>query len=116
WITKIILPDTTTIISKTKNLEQVLEQLKQVEGMTFFDEKTKNTKYGKISSNDIKLEELEFKDKSGFLFLSKSVFGVYHIRVFDKNKICVFAGYVGWIHVNGLIEQIDLISQKFCIQ
>ncbi|MEA5468077.1 hypothetical protein VB714_04290 [Spirulina sp. 06S082] len=68
WITKIILPDTTTIISKTKNLEQVLEQLKQVEGMTFFDEKTKNTKYGKISSNDIKLEELEFKSSlSAFL-------------------------------------------------
>ncbi|MBW4694493.1 MAG: hypothetical protein KME27_22325 [Lyngbya sp. HA4199-MV5] len=43
----------------------------------------------------------------------KNPVGVNHVFVVDQNGSCCFAGYVGWIHADGLQKALESIRQEF---
>ncbi|HBB32866.1 MAG TPA: hypothetical protein DDZ80_18455 [Cyanobacteria bacterium UBA8803] len=56
---------------------------------------------------------VKFKDGSGNLRLFINTLKVPHVYIFDKKNVCLFAGYVGWIHSRGLEEAISGIKKDF---
>lgn len=100
------------ILGKVKppdTIKQVISRLNQVNGMT--DKKVKDLR---LHILDELLEEIRFKDGSGKLILMVSPVKVHHVFVFDRYENCKFAGYVGWIHVNGLKKMVKSIKNLFC--
>lgn len=43
----------------------------------------------------------------------KNLVGVDHVFVIDQHGSCCFAGYVGWIHFDGLHKALESIRQEF---
>ena len=85
-------------------MQTVMTRLRKVRGMT--TDQSDNAKVATVSAT--------FKDGSGTIRLFVNTFQVHHIYVFDKNDICKFGGYVGWIDTLALQEELDLIQRKFC--
>lgn len=38
---------------------------------------------------------------------------IHHVYIFDRENNCEFVGYVGWIHAEGLKEEIKFIERSF---
>lgn len=55
-----------------------------------------------------------FKDDSGTIRLFVNKLNVHHVYVFDKNEVCQFGGYVGWIHTPALQKELEIIKSNFC--
>lgn len=90
-------------------IRDVINHLDKVPGMT-----KKMSQLGQDSPIDTILEELEFRDNSGILRFVVNPVKVHHVYVFDAECNCKFAGYVGWIHTDGLKQEIKLIKGKLC--
>ena len=56
---------------------------------------------------------VKFKDGSGNLRLFINTFKVPHVYIFDRKNVCLFGGYVGWIHSKELEEAISEIKKDF---
>jgi hypothetical protein len=57
---------------------------------------------------------LNFADGSGKLCHVVNAAQIHHVYIFDQVNICLFTGYVGWIHTNGLKAAIELIKKSYC--
>lgn len=90
-------------------IKQVINCLNQVDGMT--DKKVTDLRLHILNET---LEELNFKDGMGKLILMANPLQVHHVFIFDRYDNCKFAGYVGWLHVNGLIKKVKFIKSQFC--
>lgn len=94
-------------IKNTENNEliyDVINRLDKVRGMT--EDTSDNAKLSTPYST--------LKDNSGTIKLFVNAFKVHHIYVFDKNEICQFKGYVGWIDTPALQEELEFIKRNFC--
>ncbi|MGB5963507.1 MAG: hypothetical protein WBG73_22915 [Coleofasciculaceae cyanobacterium] len=102
---------TANILGKNQlnTIKPVIDHLNKVDGMT-----NKKVADLRLHVLDKTLEELKFKDGSGKLLLMASPVKVHYVYVFDRYDNCKFAGYVGWIHVNGLIKKVKFIKSQFC--
>ena len=89
-----------------KLLQEAISCLKKVPGMSL--DKLK------LHINDNPVDTLNFSDGSGKLFHVINTARVHHVYLFDEMNLCCFAGYVGWIHINGLKETIKLIKNYYC--
>lgn len=87
--------------SRKSTIEDVIERLYKVPGMT----NDAMRLYPKKSSIYVK-----FKDGSGTLRLFINTLKIHHIYVFDNKNKCLVGGYVGWIHANGLLDEINSIK------
>jgi hypothetical protein len=94
---------------KRDTIKQVISCLNQVDGMT--DKKVTDSRLHILNET---LEEISFKDGTGKLILMVNPVKVHHVFVFDSYENCKFAGYVGWIHVNGLKKMVKSIKNLFC--
>lgn len=54
-----------------------------------------------------------FRDGSGTLRRFVNFLNINHVYCFDSEGICKFAGYVGWIHSEGLKDELRLIKKVF---
>jgi hypothetical protein len=68
----------------------------------------------KFAINDKPMATLNFSDGSGKLLHVVNAAQIHHVYLFDDMNICCFAGYVGWIHTNGLKAAIELIKSCYC--
>ncbi len=87
--------------SRTSIMEDVITRLYKVPGMTN-DEMCLYVDKAPVY--------IRFKDGSGTLCLFFNFLKIPHVYVFDKKNRCRFAGYVGWIHRNGLINEVDSLK------
>jgi hypothetical protein len=67
----------------------------------------------KLFINDKPSATLKFSDGSGTLFHIVNAAKIHHVYIFNEINICLFAGYVGWIHTNGLQQAIEEIKKLF---
>ena len=91
---------------KEPDLWKAIKRLRQVSGMT--------NDQMKFDINGTPSRSLGFRDGSGKLRLVVSAFGVHTVYVFDKYDVCKFAGYLGWIHNDGLKKEVNFIERNFC--
>ena len=94
---------------RLKIINQVINHLKQVPGMTC--PWTPSLRLNLLTET---LEEINFKDGSGKLILCVNPLQVHHVYVFDRYDNCKFRGYVGLIHGDGLKQSVDLIKKNYC--
>jgi|GEM_PF-505381 len=87
-------------------LQQAIASLQQVSGMT--DDSLK------LSINDKPVKSLRFLDGSGTLSLIVNMAQVHHVYVFDPENVCLFSGFVGWIHTQNLTDAIAEIETTWC--
>jgi hypothetical protein len=87
-------------------LQDVINCLKKVPGITL--------DRLKIAINDKPIITLNFSDGSGKLFYIVNAAQIHHVYLFDEMNLCRFAGYVGWIHTNGLKKAVELIKNCWC--
>lgn len=89
---------------KASMVEKAIKRLYEVPGITNI-------------SHDFYLDKasvyVKFKDGSGNLRLFINTFKVPHVYIFDRKNVCLFAGYVGWIHSKDMEGAINEIKQKF---
>ncbi|MFB2838392.1 hypothetical protein [Floridanema evergladense] len=88
-----------------KLIYDVINRLEKVRGMT--EDTSDNAKLATIYSI--------LKDNSGTVKLFINTFKVHHIYVFDKNEVCQFKGFVGWIDTPALQEELEFIKRNFCL-
>jgi hypothetical protein len=67
----------------------------------------------KVPGIDNTLAELKFRDGSGILRFCNNPLKIHHVYIFDRENNCEFVGYVGWIHSQGLKEEIKFIERSF---
>ncbi|HEY9296856.1 MAG TPA: hypothetical protein VIQ31_10860, partial [Phormidium sp.] len=82
----------------------VMNRLEKVRGMT--EDTSDNAKLATTCSI--------FKDNSGTVRLFVNAFKVHHIYIFDKNEVCQFKGFVGWMDTPALQEELEFIKRNFC--
>lgn len=92
--------------SDKKSLQEVINCLKKVPGISL--------DRLKFAINDNPIATFNFSDGSGKLFHVVNAAQIHHVYLFDDMNICCFAGYVGWIHTNGLKAAIELIKNCYC--
>ena len=63
---------------------------------------------------DRNLQSLNFPDRSGTLYLIVNPVQVHHVYVYDDQDNCKFAGYVGWMHTDGLKQEVEWIKINLC--
>lgn len=95
--------------SDTSIIQKVIARLDKVSGMT-----NDAMQLSRRTFMDGILAELEFRDGSGILRFCVNPLKIHHVYVFDSKNNCIFLGYVGWIHAQGLKEEIERIKQNFC--
>ncbi|OKH39415.1 hypothetical protein NIES2119_06660 [[Phormidium ambiguum] IAM M-71] len=121
-------------IKNTENnklIYDVIDRLEKVRGMTI-DTNDINANLANINANFNVLEKVRgminerndtptlatlystFKDDSGTIRLFVNKLNVYHVYVFDRNEVCQFGGYVGWLHTPALQEELEFIKRNFC--
>jgi hypothetical protein len=94
-----------TIVGQS-SLNLVIERLKAVKGMT--EDKLK------IHINDEPKLKLTLSDGSGVVFHVVNAAKVHHVYLFDRQNICQFAGYVGWLDTKYLEACIESIQTQWC--
>ena len=87
--------------SRTNMTEDVIARLYKVPGMT--------NDAMRLYVNEASVY-VSFKDGSGSLGLFVNFLKIHHVYVFDKKNKCQLGGYVGWIHSNGLTNEINSIK------
>jgi hypothetical protein len=92
--------------SQKTYLQKAISFLEEVPGMSVDNLK--------LHINDAPTNTLNFIDGSGELFHVINYARVHHVYLFDNLNFCQFAGYVGWIHSNGLKKTIESIYDYFC--
>ena len=97
---------TSSQYSDKKHLKEAIDCLREVPGITL--DKLN------FAINDKPVAILNLADGSGKLFHIVNAARVHHVYLFDEMNLCCFAGYVGWIHTNGLKETIKLIRNYYC--
>ena len=121
-------------IQNTENYKliyDVIDRLHKVRGMTI-DTDDINTKLANIYSNFNVLKKVRgminetndnpalatiystIKDDSGTIRLFVNKLNVHHVYVFDRQEVCQFGGYVGWIDTPALQEELEFIKRNFC--
>lgn len=90
-------------------IQDVIKRLKEVPGMT-----CPWTPSFRLHTLDEIIEEITFKNGTGRLLLTVNPLKVYHVYLFDRNDKCIFRGYVGLIHGDGLKKEVNSINQSFC--
>ncbi|XWK86268.1 MAG: hypothetical protein U7127_18860 [Phormidium sp.] len=96
--------DTDDINTKLANIYSKFNVLEKVRGM--INETNDNATLATIYST--------LKDDSGTIRLFVNKLNVHHVYVFDKNEVCQFGGYVGWIDTPALQEELEFIKRNFC--
>ncbi len=91
--------------SNKKYLQEAIDRLQKVPGMSI--DKIK------FHINDEPIATIKFSDGSGKLFYIINAAKIHHIYVFNEKNICLFAGYVGWIHTKGLQQTIQQIETLY---
>ncbi len=95
-------------------LVEVISRIEKVPGMTklFVPFKPKNEDLLLIARvMDESLTEIEFRDRSGKLRLTKNILNIHHIYLFNGKEICEFAGYVNFFNVEILNKEIRAIKR-----
>ncbi|BAU65274.1 hypothetical protein STA3757_26550 [Stanieria sp. NIES-3757] len=101
-----LLDEKTSQSSGQKYLQEAINFLKKVPGMSIDQLK--------LTINDKSTTALNFSDGSGKLFYVINAAQIHHVYIFDEMNFCRFAGYVGWIHSNGLKNAVELIKNYWC--
>lgn len=109
----------------------VIDRLEKVRGMTI-DKNDINAKLANVYANFTVFEKVRsminetndnptlatiystLKDDSGTIRLFVNKLNVHHVYVFDRNEVCQFGGYVGWIDTPALQEELEFIKRNFC--
>jgi hypothetical protein len=91
--------------SNRKHIQEAIDRLRNVAGISI--DKLK------LFINDEPIATLKFSDGSGKLFHIVNAAKIHHVYVFNEKNICSFAGYVGWIHTEGLQQAIEEIKNLF---
>ncbi|MGL5881358.1 MAG: hypothetical protein ACRC2V_26805 [Xenococcaceae cyanobacterium] len=91
--------------SNKKYIQQVIDRLQNVTGISI--DKLK------LFINDEPIATLKFADGSGKLFHVVNAAKIHHVYVYNEMNLCLFAGYVGWIHTNSLQQAIYEIKNLF---
>jgi hypothetical protein len=91
--------------SNQKYIQKVIDRIQNVAGISI--DKLK------LFINDEPISTLKFSDGSGTLFHIVNTAKIHHVYIFNEKNICSFAGYVGWIHTDGLQQAIDEINNLF---
>ncbi|NES24946.1 MAG: hypothetical protein F6K41_40070 [Symploca sp. SIO3E6] len=95
--------------SDTPTIQKVIARLNKVPGIT-----NDAMQLSRRIFMDDMLAELKFKDGSGILRFCVNPLKIHHVYIFDSKNDCEFTGYVGWIHAEGLKQEIEQIKQNFC--
>ncbi|MBD2128428.1 hypothetical protein NDI39_19280 [Microcoleus sp. ZQ-A2] len=93
---------------ETPMIQKVVSRLHKVPGMT-----NDAMQLSRRAFIDNTLAELKFRDGSGILRFCNNPLKIHHVYIFDRENNCEFVGYVGWIHSEGLKEEIKLIEKSF---
>ncbi|MDR2519030.1 MAG: hypothetical protein LBD13_06415 [Spirochaetaceae bacterium] len=81
---------------------EAISELEQVPGITI------------ASSRDLKASNILFKLRDGTVVSRyKNPFGFEHVFLSNKRGECIYGGYVGWIHNDGLLQTVEEIRQKY---
>ena len=81
---------------------EAIRALDQVPGIT------------QASSRDLKASNILFKLRDGTVVSRyKNPIGFEHIFLSNEQGECVYGGYVGWIHNDGLLRTVEEIRQKY---
>ncbi len=83
-----------------------IARLKQVPGMTITPDVNRK---GIITL----IAKLDFSDRSGFMEFFNNPLQSHGVQIFDEHSQCVFHGYLGWIHVSGLMKEVEFIKKNF---
>jgi hypothetical protein len=86
-----------------KHLENVIDYLKLVPGMTI--------DRLRLHSHDRPEKVLHLADGSGKLLHVVNATQIHHVYLFNKINLCCFSGYVGWMHTRKLQKAIDSIEK-----
>lgn len=89
---------------KTSMVEKAIKRLYEVPGIT----NNGNRWYRNKASVYVR-----FKDGSGSVRLFINSVKILHVYIFDRENVCNFGAYVGWIHSKGLEDVISKIKQDF---
>lgn len=89
----------------TKYIQKAIDRLQKVPGMSI--DKLQ------LHINDEPIAILKFSDGTGKLFHIVNVAKIHHVYVFNEINLCLFAGYVGWIHTDGLKQALEKIQSLF---
>ncbi|MDB9315266.1 hypothetical protein PN462_19280 [Spirulina sp. CS-785/01] len=54
---------------------------------------------------------MNLKDNSGTVLLFINDLKIHHVYILDK-EIVKFGGYVGWIHTEGLLSELEFIKNN----
>ena len=92
--------------SAKKYLQEAINCLIKVPGMS--SDKLK------LHINENPTTTLKFSDGSGKLFYVVNAARIHCVYLFDERNLCRFAGYVGWIHTNGLKKAVELVKNYYC--
>ncbi|MDR2494874.1 MAG: hypothetical protein LBD24_06605 [Spirochaetaceae bacterium] len=66
------------------------------------------------SSRDLKASNNLFSLRDGTVVSRyKNPIGFEHIFLSNERGECIYGGYVGWIHNDGLLDAVDRIRQKY---
>lgn len=88
-------------------IRAVIERLQAVPGMA-------ECLLWSDSPLDTILFKSSFHNNCGVLQLSMNPLKIHHVHIFDREGNCCFAGYVGWVHTQGLKAAIGDIRMIFC--
>lgn len=89
-------------------IQDVIKRLKEVPGMT-----CPLTPSLRLHTLQETLEEIKFKNGNGKLLFMVNPLKVYYVYLFDRDDQCIFRGYVGLIHGEGLKKEVNSIKQSF---
>jgi hypothetical protein len=87
-------------------IQKSIDHLCKVPGMTIDTMK--------LSMNSKKIATLKLLDRSGYISYVTNFAGIHCVYVFNEINVCLFAGYVGWMHKNNLKQAIEVIESSFC--
>jgi hypothetical protein len=91
--------------STQKYIQKAIDLLEEVPGMSI--DKLK------LHINNEPITTLKFSDGSGKLVHIVNAANFHHVYVFNEMNLCLFSGYVGWLHTDGLKQAIADIQKLF---
>jgi hypothetical protein len=88
-----------------KYIQKAIDILQKVPGITI--DKLQ------LHINNEPISTLKFSDGSGKLLYIVNIANIHHVYIFNEMNLCLFAGYVGWLHTDGLKQAIEDIKKLF---
>jgi hypothetical protein len=110
YIAKILYPqeflDFAEAMNDPPSLNQIISRIQNIPGMT-------KVQVELPGLNDEVVIQFLMNDHSGSVLVTKNLVGIYHVKIMNHNGATVYFGYVGWVHVEGLLKEVAAIEAEF---